>query len=749
LLLWHWGRLGGGPRYTLELARALKDRPDIDLSISVSRQCELLGEFRALGVPLFEVDTYDGPLSAVMGTLRLPLQWRRFQAFLVKHDIDVVNSTMPHLWTRPLAPFIRRLNIRFVSTIHDAVRHKGEAGWLNRLLFPTVFPADAYLVLSDFVGKCLTDNGALPQSRIHRSRLGPLVAPSSPESTHTPWLVVGHGNPLRLLFFGRVLPYKGLDLLLEAYRNLRLEGRAVTLHIAGRGELGADIAATIASLPDVILDNRWIDEAEIPSVLSRADVLVAPYVEASQSGVIPAAFRAGLPVVATPVGGLVEQVRDGENGLIAAVASSDALLASLRRLCDEQALYQYLAKGARASADAEGSWQAIAADMALLVRRLAKPKILFVFPLALNLKAHWADRVRATAFAGVEVHVAVPMEPDLLKLDLGGAILHDWSLTRGYSAPLSIWRSFRIMQRLLSDIRPDLLHAVTIWPIIYAGWLARLVKVPALVCSVTGLGYIFTGARDERVVVRSIGIFAYRFVFGHKRLKAIFENGGDADFFVRLGLVKRPDCRVILGGGLDLTTYAFTPEPDGDQPIVVLPARMLADKGVREFAEAARILKLVGVSARFVLVGDIDPDNPATLERDEIEGWVRAGHLEWWGWREDMPQIMVSAAIVCLPSYREGAPRVLMEAAATGRVVVTTDVPGCRDVVRHERTGLVVPARDATALADAIGDLLSNPEVRRRMGQAAREHAEENFSSTIAIDRLFAVYDDLMPGWRD
>lgn len=748
LLLWHWGRLGGGPRYTLELARALKDRPDIELFISVSGQCELLDEFRALGVPLFVVDTYDSPLSAAWGTLRLPFLWQKLKAFLLSRHIDVVISTMPHLWTRPLSPLIRRLNIRFVSTIHDAVRHAGEAGWLSRVLFPTIFPADAYIVMSDFVGKTLVDHHALPKSLLHRSRLGPLIAPSSSDDALLASPPFTHQRPLRLLFFGRLLPYKGLELLLEAYRQLRLDGRAVSLHIAGRGVLEAQIAEKIASLPDVTLDNRWIGEAEIPIILSNADLLVAPYIEASQSGVIPAALRAGLPVVATPVGGLVEQVRHNENGLIAEAATSVSLLHSIQQVCDDPALYEKLSAGARASAQGDGSWQAIAVDMAQLVSRLARPKFLFVFPLALNLRAHWAERVRAVSLSNAEVHVAVPMEHDLPELNLGGAILHNWPLTRGYASPRAAWHSFRSLFKIMGEVRPDILHAVTIWPILYAGILARLMKIPSLVSSVTGLGYLFTGARDERIVARAIGILAYRFALGQKRLRAIFENEGDADFFVRHGLVKRPEARVILGGGLDLATYSFAPEPEDAPPLVILPARLLVDKGIREFCEAARILKLVGISARFVLVGDVDPENPASLGRDQLEAWVSAGHVEWWGWRDDMPEIVASSAIICLPSYREGAPRVLMEAAATGRAVVTTDVPGCRDVVRHEHTGLIVPVRDATALADAIGDLLSNADMRRRMGQAAREHAEQHFPTSLAIERLFAVYDELEPGWR-
>jgi glycosyltransferase involved in cell wall biosynthesis len=174
--------------------------------------------------------------------------------------------------------------------------------------------------------------------------------------------------------------------------------------------------------------------------------------------------------------------------------------------------------------------------------------------------------------------------------------------------------------------------------------------------------------------------------------------------------------------------------------VVVLPARLLRDKGVYEFAEAARRLKSDGISARFVLVGDIDPENPSSLSEQQLKVWSEEGVIECWGWRTDMISVFSQANLVCLPSYREGLPKSLLEAAACGRAIVTTDVPGCREVVRHEYNGILVPPRNSFALAESLKLLLENPSLRMQMGIRGRQRAESEFSSERVIGETLAVY---------
>jgi glycosyltransferase involved in cell wall biosynthesis len=245
---------------------------------------------------------------------------------------------------------------------------------------------------------------------------------------------------------------------------------------------------------------------------------------------------------------------------------------------------------------------------------------------------------------------------------------------------------------------------------------------------------------ERRCVVE----LALRFAFGHRNAAVAFENPDDRDLFVANGVVAPGNSSVFIGSGLDLDAFAFAPEPATPTPLVALPSRLIAEKGVREFVAAARLLKAEGTAARFALVGEGDEGNPRSIGEAELAEWARAGAVECWGWRDDIAKVLREAAIVCLPSYyREGAPRVLMEAAATGRPSVTTDWPGCRHVVIAEETGLLVPVRDVAALAAALRRLIADPALRANMGEAARRHAERNFSNERAAAHMLEIYASL------
>jgi glycosyltransferase involved in cell wall biosynthesis len=200
---------------------------------------------------------------------------------------------------------------------------------------------------------------------------------------------------------------------------------------------------------------------------------------------------------------------------------------------------------------------------------------------------------------------------------------------------------------------------------------------------------------------------------------------------------------LIRGAGVDLHEFEPAEECDGI-PLVVLPARMLWTKGIGEFVTAAERLRAKGVAARFALVGDPDPDNPASVSIEQLETWRRGGAVEWWGRRDDIPQVLAMSHIVCLPSYREGLPKALIEAAAAGKPIVTTDTSGCRDVVRHGDNGLLVPVADAVALAEALSKLIMNRSQREIMGRRGREIAESEFSSEKITSETLCVYDAVL-----
>jgi glycosyltransferase involved in cell wall biosynthesis len=224
----------------------------------------------------------------------------------------------------------------------------------------------------------------------------------------------------------------------------------------------------------------------------------------------------------------------------------------------------------------------------------------------------------------------------------------------------------------------------------------------------------------------------------------IFQNSDDRDVMIRHGFLGRPDKAVIIrGSGVDGAQFPFSEEPLG-QPLVVFPSRMLKHKGIEEFIRAAKYLKNKGLSARFALVGEVDQGNPSSLSAAEIHLRVQEGIVEWWGYREDMPNVLKAAHIVCLPSYREGVPKSLIEALAVGRPIVTTNVPGCREVVEDQVNGLLVPARSVEELAHALEALIKDADLRRRMGRIARQTFEAEFTLTRVLDQTFAVYESLL-----
>jgi glycosyltransferase involved in cell wall biosynthesis len=201
--------------------------------------------------------------------------------------------------------------------------------------------------------------------------------------------------------------------------------------------------------------------------------------------------------------------------------------------------------------------------------------------------------------------------------------------------------------------------------------------------------------------------------------------------------------RLIPGSGIQLNL--FTPHADAEGvPMVVLPARMLYDKGVGELVDAARLLRARGVRLRVVLAGEPDLQNRAAIPADVIANWVREGVVEHAGFVRDMPALLAKAQIVCLPSYREGLPKALLEGSAAGRAIVTTDVPGCRDVVTDGENGLLVPVRDGNAVADALERLLTDKPLRLRMGRAGRQRAEREWAASVVISRMLQYYTDTL-----
>lgn len=345
--------------------------------------------------------------------------------------------------------------------------------------------------------------------------------------------------------------------------------------------------------------------------------------------------------------------------------------------------------------------------------------------------------------AGYKVHIA-SMNGDAVKaVEAKGFVHHVLPLSRSGSNPIRELIALFSIWRLLWRTRPDILHLVTIKPVIYGGIAARMAPVKGVVAAVSGLGFVFLLQGFRAALLRKVICFFYRCALGKKNLRVIFQNSDDRNLLTGLGVLEPAKVELIRGSGVDIDQYPYCPEPQAPIPIVCLAARLLRDKGVLEFVEAATILRARGVKARFQLIGAIDPGNPATITEAEVAVWREAGLIEILGHRNDIAALFASAHVVTLPSYREGLPKVLLEAAACGRAVVTTDVPGCRDAIDPDVTGLLVPVRNAVALADGLQLLISDAGLRQRMGAAGRILAEREFNLEKVVQQHLDIYSKL------
>lgn len=324
-----------------------------------------------------------------------------------------------------------------------------------------------------------------------------------------------------------------------------------------------------------------------------------------------------------------------------------------------------------------------------------------------------------------------------------GLEVHHVPFERGSLNPVSDIALLMHIVRLYRQLKPDVVHHVALKPVIYGGLAARLTGMKHVVNALPGLGFVFSSSTLTARVLKPFVRAVLRSVLAVSGSRLILQNQDDVRMFTQQGLAPADSIRFVPGVGVDLDAYRLVPEPDG-RVTIVLPARMLVDKGVHEYVAAARLLRTRGVDAQFVLVGGIDADNPAALKAAQLRAWESEGLVTWAGHCTDMPAMLASAHIVCLPSYREGLPKALLEACAAARPIVTTDVPGCREVVRDGENGLLVRVRDAQDLADKLATLISDPVLRLRMGQAGRRIAEREYSAALSSGQTIAIYRELL-----
>ena len=356
--------------------------------------------------------------------------------------------------------------------------------------------------------------------------------------------------------------------------------------------------------------------------------------------------------------------------------------------------------------------------------------------------SHRLALAQAAKAAGLHVSVAAPERDAAARIRSSGITLVPWETNRGGISPLEVVRTFFSLVAIYRRLKPDLVHHVALKPTIVGGVAASVSRMPRTLNAVAGLGWLYTSGAALARLLRPLVRTVLRYLLTRDGAHTLVQNPDDAEIFRRLG-VSPSHLHLISGSGIDLGRFPAAEEPGGI-PVVVLPARLLVDKGVRELVAAARALHAEGTAVRVVLAGEPDEHNRSAITPAEVASWVQEGVIEHLGWVEDIPALFASASIICLPSYREGLPKALLEGAAAGRCIVTTDVAGCRDVVREGENGLLVPPRDVPALTSALRQLLSNPERRRAMGAAGRQRAEREWSTDVVLAQMLALYSEVL-----
>jgi glycosyltransferase involved in cell wall biosynthesis len=370
-----------------------------------------------------------------------------------------------------------------------------------------------------------------------------------------------------------------------------------------------------------------------------------------------------------------------------------------------------------------------------------RPRLLYLITEDWYFWSHRVDLARAARDAGYEVFVATRVTDHGERIRREGFQLVPLGMVRRRRNLFQELNCIAELVQLYRKIKPHVVHHVAMKPILYGSIAARFARVPVVINAFAGLGYIFIEDRNRllRWCVRT----ALKQVLRLNTSTVLVQNRDDQERLVGEGIVQAARTKIIAGSGVDVDLFSINPPPSGN-PLILLPARMLWNKGVGEFVEAARCLMQQGIRARFILVGRQDEHNPAGIPESYLTEWVKEGFVEWWGHREDMPAVYEAATLVVLPSYREGLPKVLLEAAACGKAMIATDVPGCREVVRNRYNGLLVPPKDSLALAAAIHELLSDSSLRELMGERSRKLAVEEWSIPGITEQVLGLYHDKM-----
>lgn len=365
---------------------------------------------------------------------------------------------------------------------------------------------------------------------------------------------------------------------------------------------------------------------------------------------------------------------------------------------------------------------------------------------AWNIAHFRLNHARALQQRGIEVHAIGPPDHTVERLTSAGLIYHPWHVDRPSLNPVKGLQSVHDLWKLYREIQPDLVHHYTVKAVLYGTMAARACGVKGIVNAITGLPYLIVS--DKRGLpartARSLAMRWYAWALTGSNTRAIFQNQDDLNIMKSFSPKVGQTAAMTNGSGVDLESFAFQPLPKNPVPRILFVGRLIREKGILELLEAARILRSRGQPFRLTLCGAVDPGNRSCTTQGDLEKWCAEGLVDSPGSVEDVRPYLREADVVVLPSWREGTPRSLLEAAAFGRPIVATDVPGCREVVQSEANGLLVPVRSPIELADALQRLLEDAALRERMGREGRRRAETLFDERLVIEQNLEIYRELL-----
>ena len=368
-----------------------------------------------------------------------------------------------------------------------------------------------------------------------------------------------------------------------------------------------------------------------------------------------------------------------------------------------------------------------------------RPRLLFVITEDWFFTSHFLERGAAAVRAGYEVAVATRPTTKVALIESHGMQVMPIDFSRRGLNPFRELQTALHLRRIVRTFRPDIMHNVALKPVVTGTLGELLAGATGIVNAPVGMGHVFTADSHGSRLVRPMLKLLLRRLLNPRGSHVIIENEDDLRDLVANGFVRPDAISLVRGAGVDINAFVPGPEPAG--PItVLLVSRILKDKGILEFVEAARRVRVTHPDARFVIAGSPDDGNPSSFQESDMRQWEAAGDVTCLGFREDIAELLAACHIACLPSYREGLPKSLLEAAAAGKPIVTTDVPGCRTVVHDGVNGLLIPARDAQALARAITRLVEDPQLRARLGRSGRQRAELEFSCGTINEQTLNVY---------